>query len=115
MPRPGVTAGARAPLPGGIWTLPPPPPPLLALPAELFREPAPPPAPAVSRTAVAGKAVPPNPPIGRFEFQELPPIPPVPPFAPPPPPVFWSLPVGWGSGPPPPAVPGAARAVLPFG
>src|SRR6202022_4796696 len=86
-----------------------------ALPAELFRVPAPPPAPAVRRAAVAGKAVPPNPPTAWFEFQELPPMPPVPPFAPPPPPVFWSFAVGWGSVPPPPAVPGAPRAVLPFG
>src|SRR6202011_373116 len=104
-------------LPVRIMTIPPPLPPLLAfvIAPELFRVPAPPPAPTVTRAAVAGKAVPPKPPIARFVFQELPPIPPAPPFAPPPPPVFWSLADGCGSVPPPPAVAGAPRAVLPLG
>jgi hypothetical protein len=106
-----------------IKTMPPPTPPDDCEPAELLRVPAPPPPPITRRpTAAAPKAVPPKPPrVGdTMSFngsgaQLRPPMPPAPPLPPPPPPVLRSLTVGLVSLPPPPALPGAPRELLPLG
>src|SRR5580658_9054938 len=103
-----------------IIMTPPPADPLLAWlsPSELLRLPAPPPPPIATRLMVAGNATPPSPPRLRLVSHESPPNPPAPPLPPPPPPTFWSLPpgdavCGSASVPPPPAFPGAPRAMLP--
>jgi len=101
-------------LPTRIITSPPPAAPLESAPLLLFRVPEPPPPPRTTCVTDAGNCAPPKPPMSRPLFQDLPPWPPVLPLPPPPPPEFWSLAAGLPSVPPPPAVPGAPRAVPPL-
>src|SRR2546423_328454 len=93
------------------------PPGTLTVPGALVgstRPPPPPPPPAIARRA-RGRGAPRTPPRGGWGLQDSPPGPRKPPLAPPPPPLFSSFAMGLGSVPPPPAVPGAPRAVLPLG